>query len=105
MDKHDRFQPLNTTTLIGGFNCRLTSDEQNVWHEFVEPTPQWSDFKRNERRLNALVAQQHGTSVDLGSGIRGIQESQEAIRIRLYEIGKKWYADLTEAKASTKDSP
>ena len=103
MDEHNRFQPLYAITLVGGFNCRLTSNERNLWHEFVGGTPQWADLKRNVHRLNALFAQQHGTSADLGSDIRGIQESQEAIGARLYEIGKKWYADLIEATVPAED--
>ena len=96
MDKNERFQPKNNTTLIGGFRCQLTDDESNQWHEFVIGQPRLQDLRNNTNRLNALVAQQHGTSVDLGYDIRGIQESQQVIIEHLYEIGKKWYAELPE---------
>lgn len=101
MDKHDRFQPKNNAELIGGFRCQLTDDESNLWHEFVIGTPALMDLRGNERRLRALVAQQHGTSANMGSIIIGIQEAQSVIKERLYEIGKKWYADLIEAAVPT----
>ena len=103
MDKHGRYQPKLSIVLCGGFHCQLTDDEANSWREFVSNTPSWQDLKRNEHRLVALIARQHGTSEDLGSEIRGIRESQEAIKDRIYEISKEWYANLVEPQP--KDAP
>lgn len=86
-----------STKLVGGFNCDLTSTERNEWAEFIHENDALKKFVVAESIWMSLVATRNPTNQGLEALAAAVLLKEDEL-IKLFHIGKQWYADVIEKR-------
>lgn len=74
--------------LIGGFNCDLTNEEANEWHEYIMDTWEFREFMMLEAKLRYYVRKDdYDTYTYLAEKYLDLQN-------KLFVIARDWYVKL-----------
>ncbi len=90
----------NGVELIGGFPCQLTDDQRVAWDDFIEKTTEWTRLREVETEINVLNFMQDAN--DAGA-YRGFLRERHRLLDALYEIGRKWHAELMATEIDTSE--
>jgi len=92
------FEMPSGTTLFGGFNCLLTSDEKNEWTEAVKHYPEWTEHLEAERDAEVLRVRVAGGDRDAVGHLEVALVDMEDTKTAMYQRGKDWFAGLCERR-------
>lgn len=72
--------------LTGSFQCELTCDESNKWHEYVSGLSEFKAYQAVKMMFEIAENRNRLEEADYKS----VREQEEM----MYEIGKAWYQDV-----------
>ena len=91
-----RYQIAEQRHLCGGFSAMITSDECNLWHEYITIHPLFLQCNRLEDERDVLRAKVNGGAIELGDQLASSIVAARAALESLYVVGKAWYAELVK---------
>jgi hypothetical protein len=99
-----RYEIPQRTKLCGGFNCELTPEEANRWHEFLDTHPAWQRYLQLQSECDAC-----GLCITGGAIEREAELIDRADHVRkalgdMYAVGKEWFEALCAKTPEKQDA-
>jgi hypothetical protein len=85
--------------LLGGFNCYLTTDEENEWTEMLRATSEHARLTEL-MRVGGLLAIRLRAGHECRDELYDVAKACDELENQCFGIGKEWFAGLKERRAA-----